>query len=203
MRVTALLIANRGEIANRIARAGADLGLRTVAVHSEDDVESLHATVADEVYRLPARGLGAYLDVDAIIAAAKTTGCDAIHPGHGFLAERADFARRWADAGITFVGPTVDNLQLFGDKVRARAAPLAADVPVLGGLDHAVSLEEASAFFAPLGPGSVMIIKAIADGGLDDVIDPAETRDWIRSSLRRLPPTPRRTEKKYPYIDTW
>jgi acetyl/propionyl-CoA carboxylase alpha subunit/acetyl-CoA carboxylase carboxyltransferase component len=165
MSFTALLIANRGEIAIRIARAGADLGLRTVAVYSEDDAESLHVRMADEAYPLPGHGPRAYLDADAIIAAARATGCDAIHPGYGFLAERADVARRCAGAGITFVGPSVDNLELFGDKARARAAAIDAGVPVLRGLDHAITLEEARQFFASLGPGGAMIIKAVAGGG--------------------------------------
>jgi len=160
-----MLVANRGEIAVRLARAGADLGLRTVAVYSADDAESLHTRVADESYQLPGRGARAYLDADAVIAAAKATGCDAIHPGYGFLAERADFARRCAEAGITFVGPSVPHLELFGDKGRARAAAIAAGVPVLRGLNHAVSLEEARAFFESLGPGGAIIIKAVAGGG--------------------------------------
>ncbi len=110
MSFTALLIANRGEIAIRIARAAADLGLRTVAVYSEDDAASLHTRIADKAYALPGIGVRAYLDTDAIIAAAKATGCDAIHPGYGFLSERADFARRCAKDELTFVGPGVEHL---------------------------------------------------------------------------------------------
>ena len=137
MSVTKLLIANRGEIAIRIARAAADMGLPCVAVYSTDDAYSLHLRVADEVQPLPGQGAAAYLDADAIIEAAKASGCDAIHPGYGFLAERADFARRCAEAGVTFVGPEVAHLELFGDKARARAAAVAASVPVVRGLDHA------------------------------------------------------------------
>lgn len=165
MSFTALLIANRGEIAVRLARAAADLGLRTVAAYSEDDAQSLHTRVADDAYALPGGGPRAYLDAEALIAAARATGCDAVHPGCGFLAERADFAHRCAEAGITFVGPSVEHLGLFGDKARARAAAKAAGVPVLRGLDHAASLEEARAFFESLGSGSAMMIKAIAGGG--------------------------------------
>lgn len=165
MSLTAVLIANRGEIAIRIARAAADLGLRTVAVYSEDDAQSLHLRLADEAYALPGRGIPAYLDAAALIVAARATGCDAVHPGYGFLAERADFARRCAEAGITFIGPSVELLDLFGDKARARAAATAAGVPILRGLDRAVSLEEARAFFASLEPGGAMIIKAVAGGG--------------------------------------
>ena len=165
MSVTKLLIANRGEIAIRIARAAADMGLPTVAVYSEDDSRSLHLRVADEFQALPGQGAAAYLNAEAVIAAATASGCDAIHPGYGFLAERGDFARMCAEAGLTFVGPDVAHLELFGDKARARTAAVAASVPVIRGLDHAVTLDEARAFFASLRPGSGMIVKALAGGG--------------------------------------
>ncbi len=165
MRFKKLLIANRGEIAIRIARAAADLGLPTVAIHSEDDVTSLHVRVADEAHQLPGQGAAAYLNIENVIAAAKATGADAIHPGYGFLAERADFARAVAEAGLTFVGPSPEHLDLFGDKAQARAAALVASVPTMRGLDHAITLEEAHAFFASLGEGGSMIIKAVAGGG--------------------------------------
>ena len=164
MTFDALLIANRGEIAIRIARAAADLGLRTVAVYSEDDAASLHTRVADEACALEGLGAAAYLNEQAMIDAAEATGCGAIHPGYGFLAERAGFAQRCADAGIVFVGPKVEHLELFGDKGRARAAAAAAEVPVLRGRDRAVSLAEAKEFFASLN-GGAMIIKAVAGGG--------------------------------------
>ena len=106
MPITALLIANRGEIAIRIARAASDLGLRTVAVFAEDDAESLHTRVADEAVPLEGLGAAAYLNIANVVAAAKAAGCDAVHPGYGFLAERADFAEACAAAGLTFVGPT-------------------------------------------------------------------------------------------------
>ncbi len=162
MPVTKLLIANRGEIAIRIARAAGDLGIPTVAMHSIDDANSLHLRMADQAHALPASGVAAYLDQDAIIAAARDTGCDSIHPGYGFLAERADFARACAAADLTFVGPSPDHLDLFGDKARAREAAIAADVPVIAGLDHAVTLDEARAFQAEHG---ATIIKAVAGGG--------------------------------------
>jgi acetyl/propionyl-CoA carboxylase alpha subunit len=158
MPITRLLIANRGEIAIRIGRAAADLGLRSVAVHSRDDARSLHVRATDEARGLPGQGAAAYLDADAVIAAAKASGCDAVHPGYGFLSERADFAR------LIFVGPTPEHLELFGDKARARTAAVAADVPVIHGMDRAVSLQEAQAFFASL-RGGAMIIKAVAGGG--------------------------------------
>jgi acetyl/propionyl-CoA carboxylase alpha subunit/acetyl-CoA carboxylase carboxyltransferase component len=160
-----LLIANRGEIAIRIARAATDMGLPTVSVYSEDDANSLHVRVTDEARVLPGRGAAAYLDMDAVIAAAKASGCDAVHPGYGFLAERGDFAGACAKAGLTFVGPEVKHLDLFGDKARARQAAAAASVPVIRGLDHAITVAEAKAFFASLGAGGAMIIKALAGGG--------------------------------------
>ena len=164
MTITALLIANRGEIAIRIARAAADLGLRTVAVHSEDDAASLHTRVADHAHALAGLGAPAYLDEEAIVAAALENGCDAVHPGYGFLAERASFAERCTAAGLVFVGPKAEHLALFGDKAQARAAAMRADVPVVKGLDRAVTLAEAQEFFAAL-DGGAMIVKAIAGGG--------------------------------------
>src|SRR5262245_3050601 len=165
MSVTKLLIANRGEIAVRIARAAADMDLPTVAVYAEDDSRSLHLRVADECRALPGQGAAAYLNADAVIAAARASGCDAIHPGYGFLAERGDFARMCSEARLTFAGPDVANLELFGDKGRARTAAAAASVPVLRGLDRAVTLDEARAFFASLRAGSGMMVKALAGGG--------------------------------------
>ena len=160
-----LLIANRGEIAIRIARAAADMGLPSVAVYSEDDARSLHLRAADECRALPGQGPAAYLDAAAVIAAATASGCDAIHPGYGFLAERGDFARVCAETGVTFVGPDVAHLELFGDKARARVVAAQASVPVLRGIDHAVTLEGARAFLASLSGGSAMIVKALAGGG--------------------------------------
>ena len=128
MPIQRLLIANRGEIAIRIARAAADLGISTLAVFSEDDEQSLHTRVADESSSLTGMGARAYLDADSIIATAEANGCDAIHPGYGFLSERADFAAACGERGITFVGPSEYHLSLFGDKARARAAAVAADV---------------------------------------------------------------------------
>ena len=165
MPIQRLLIANRGEIAIRIARAAADLGISTVAVFSEDDEQSLHTRVADESFGLSGIGAGAYLDAEAILAMAEKNGCDSIHPGYGFLSERADFAAACAEHGITFVGPSEYHLSLFGDKARARAAAAAADVPVLRGYDEAVSLERAADFFGTLGSNGTMMIKAIAGGG--------------------------------------
>ena len=140
MPIRSLLIANRGEIAIRITRAAADLGIRSVAVYSHDDAESLHTRIADEAVALDARGVPAYLDIEAIVAAAVAAGCDAVHPGYGFLArERRPGAGPARDAGITFVGPSIANLELFGDKGRARAAAADSDVPTIPGIDGAVT----------------------------------------------------------------
>src|SRR5580700_1129068 len=121
MSPTCLLVANRGEIAVRILRAAAELGLATATVYSEDDAASLHIRRADRALPLRGSGPAAYLDAEQIVAAAREAGCDAVHPGYGFLSEHAGFARRCAEAGLTFVGPRPELLDLLGDKVRARA----------------------------------------------------------------------------------
>ncbi|WP_225579271.1 carboxyl transferase domain-containing protein [Pseudomonas sp. PDM14] len=158
----ALLIANRGEIAIRIARACNDLGVRTVAVFAEDDGASLHTRRADLAVPLKGRGVPAYLDMDQLIAIAVAQGCDAIHPGYGFLAENAEFARRCAAAGVRFIGPTPEVLELFGDKAAARQLAERCGVPLVAGLNQAVSLEQAQAFCAEHGP---VMLKALAGGG--------------------------------------
>ena len=165
-----LLVANRAEIAIRIMRAAAELNIATVAVAPRDDAGSLHTGKADEAVTLDGAGAAAYLDIGGIVAAARDTGCDAVHPGYGFLAENAELALRCAEAGLTFVGPRVETLRLFGDKARARAAAAAADVPIIRGIDHAVSVEEAAAFLDELGldelgAGRGMMIKAVGGGG--------------------------------------
>ena len=160
-----ILVANRGEIAIRIMRAANDLGINAVAVYSKDDSQALHRTVADQAVALKGRGVPAYLNMDGIIEAAKESNCDAIHPGYGFLAENAAFARKCAENGIAFIGPDVEHLELFGDKGRARAAAANVDVPILKGIDRSVSLEEAQEFYASLDGKSGMMIKAIAGGG--------------------------------------
>jgi len=129
----ALLVANRGEIAVRVIRAAAELGMRTVAVHSTDDATALHVRQADDAFALDASGPAAYLDVDGLVAAAVRAGCDSIHPGYGFLSENAAFARACAAAGITFVGPRPETLDLFGDKAAARRLAIETGVPVLAG----------------------------------------------------------------------
>src|SRR3984885_6977249 len=160
-----LLVANRGEIAIRIMRAAAELGIRTLAIFSEDDATSLHTRKADE--RRPLRGVGPapYLDLDQIIAIAQSAGCDAIHPGYGFLSENAKFAHRCAEEGIRFIGPRPEILKLFGDKVQARLLAERAGVPVLPGTSGPTGLDEARDFLTALGSGGAMMIKAVAGGG--------------------------------------
>ncbi|MCP1763011.1 acetyl-CoA carboxylase family protein [Bradyrhizobium japonicum] len=160
-----LLIANRGEIAIRIARAAADAGVATVAIHPADDALSLHVRVADEAVEIPVRGARAYLDIEAVVKAAKSAGCDAVHPGYGFLSENAAFAKACADAGIAFVGPKPAALELFGDKVAARQLAKRCGVPIIAGTSGPSSLEEITAFFESLGKGAAIVIKAMAGGG--------------------------------------
>ena len=157
-----VLIANRGEIAVRIARAVRAEGLVPVMCHTVDDASSPHVEAGDETVALPGEGPAGYLDIPAVVTAAVGSGCDAIHPGYGFLSENATFARTVRQAGLTFVGPGPDQLDRFGDKVAARAAAESAGVPVLAATDAGVDVEEARDFLAA--HGSIML-KAVAGGG--------------------------------------
>ena len=171
---TALLIANRGEIAIRIARAASELGIRSVAVYAEDDAASLHLRQADSAVALRGRGVAAYLDMDQLIAIALAEGCDAVHPGYGFLAENAEFARRCQAVGLCFVGPSAEVLQLFGDKAAARELAERCNVPLVAGINQAISLEQAHAFLTEHG---AVMLKALAGGGgrgMRPVLTPAE-----------------------------
>ncbi len=165
MKIERLLIANRGEIAIRIARAADELGIPTVAVYARDDEASLHTRMADERVVLKADGPAAYLDIDALIQAALGTGCDAVHPGYGFLSESAEFASKVRAAGLRFVGPSCEVLATFGDKSRARTLAARCAVPVMAGTDGPTGIDEAREFFRSLAPGEGMVIKAIAGGG--------------------------------------
>ncbi len=165
MPVTRLLIANRGEIAIRIARAAAELGIQTLAIYAEDDATSLHTRQADLAQALKGRGASAYLDQQQIVEIARAHGCDAVHPGYGFLSENAGFARRCEAAGLTFVGPTADVLDAFGDKARARDLARDHGVALAAGSNRATSLEDAERFFRELPAGAGMMIKALAGGG--------------------------------------
>ena len=160
-----LLVANRGEIAIRILRAAAEVGVRGVAVFSEDDRRCLHVAKADDARALRGAGPAAYLDAEQLVAVAREAGCDALHPGYGFLAENAAFARRCAEAGITFVGPRADVLELLGDKGRARALAERCGVPILRGTSRPTGAAEAREFLASLGTGGAVVLKAVAGGG--------------------------------------
>ncbi|MDQ0962990.1 urea carboxylase [Streptomyces sp. B4I13] len=159
-----VLVANRGEIAVRIIRTARELGLRTVAVYSDPDRSAPHVRLADEAVRLgPAPAKESYLDADLVLRAAKDTGAGAIHPGYGFLSEDASFARRCADAGIVFVGPTPEQLELFGAKHTARAAAKAAGVPLAPGTELLASLTEAQEKAQVI--GYPVMLKATGGGG--------------------------------------
>ncbi|HXV00717.1 MAG TPA: carboxyl transferase domain-containing protein [Caulobacteraceae bacterium] len=165
MPISHILIANRGEIAIRIARAAAELGIATTAVFAEDDAASSHVLAADRARPLAAAGARAYLDIEALVAVARGGGCDAVHPGYGFLSESAAFARACHAAGLTFIGPSPEALDALGDKSRARALAAKQDVPVIEGIAGPAGVAEIEAFFATLPPGAAMIIKAMAGGG--------------------------------------
>ena len=162
---TKLMIANRGEIAVRVLRAAGELGIRTVAMYSQDDAHSLHRRLADESHGLAKSGAAAYLDIDAVLRAAKGARCDAIHPGYGFLSENAGFARLCGEEGLTFVGPRPDLLSLFGNKAEARKTAERLGVPILSGTSEPTSLSEAADFFDALPASSAMLVKAIGGGG--------------------------------------
>lgn len=160
-----LLIANRGEIAIRIARSAADLGIASVAVFSDDDAAAPHLRTCDQAVALRGVGPAPYLDIDQLLAAARRSGCDALHPGYGFLSENAALARRCAEAGVVFVGPDASALEAFGDKAQARALAQRCGVPVLQGTQAATTLDQAQAFLAGLRPGTGLMVKALAGGG--------------------------------------
>ncbi|MES2613691.1 MAG: carboxyl transferase domain-containing protein [Pseudomonadota bacterium] len=159
-----VLVANRGEIALRTVRALQDLSIASVAVYAQDDAQAPHVRAADTAVALGATGPAAYLDGANLIAIARARGCDAVHPGYGFLSERADFARACAEAGLRFIGPTPEQLALFGDKAQARALALRCGVPLMPGTQAAVTLQEAGQFWAEQG-GAGIVIKAIGGGG--------------------------------------
>lgn len=160
-----ILIANRGEIALRIIRACRELGVPTVAVYSEADIDSLHVRFADEAVCIgPPKSAESYLDAKRIIAAAEITGAVAIHPGYGFLSENAAFAQICKECGITFIGPTPDVIRLLGDKVQAKQTMIRAGVPVVPGSDGGIAdVDEALKVIAEI--GYPVILKAAAGGG--------------------------------------
>ncbi|HEY1709350.1 MAG TPA: carboxyl transferase domain-containing protein [Rhizomicrobium sp.] len=165
-----VLIANRGEIAIRIARAAAGLGVESVAVYAPADALSLHTRVATQSRELPTSPstagdpVRAYLDIEALVQVAKTTGCDCVHPGYGFLSENATFARRCAEEGLAFIGPGADTLSLFGDKTAARRLAQSLDIPVILGSEQVLATAEDAAAAAK-DVGYPVMLKAAAGGG--------------------------------------
>src|SRR5438128_734449 len=163
-----LLVANRSEIAIRCFRAATELGLRTVAIYSHEDRFSLHRFKADEAFVIgPPQGgepVRSYLNIEAIITIAKEQGVDCIHPGYGFLAENASFARACDEAGIKFIGPTADHLEAFGDKTAAKKLAVAAGVPTIPGTEEAIA-DPAEVEAAARDIGYPLMIKASFGGG--------------------------------------
>ena len=159
-----VLIANRGEVALRIHRACREMGIKTVAVHSEADANAMHVRLADEAVCIgPARSADSYLNKSAIISAAIITGADAIHPGYGFLSENADFAEMVEEHGITFIGPKPEQIRLMGDKLKAREVAISSGLPVIPGSPALETIEAAKKWAEEI--GYPVIIKAKAGGG--------------------------------------
>lgn len=180
-----VLIANRGEIAVRVIAACKDLGIRTVAVYSEADRESLHVRYADEALCIgPPRSKDSYLNIPAVISAAEITDAEAIHPGYGFLAEDAGFADVCRESGITFIGPSVDLIRMMGDKAEARKQARAAGLPILqGSEDPLESADEALALAKEI--GYPVILKAAGGGGgrgMRIVREPSELADLLHQA---------------------
>ena len=162
---SSVLIANRGEIAIRIAQAASDSGFKTIGVCSMDDNKSLHCFRMDTTVQLAGIGAAAYLDMKELIEVAKSHGCSYLHPGYGFLSENAIFADMCARNDIKFIGPSAEQLRAFGDKSRAREIAVLCNVPVVPGISIDTDIAQASAFFKALPEGVGMIIKARSGGG--------------------------------------
>lgn len=161
-----ILIANRGEIALRIQRACREMGIKTVAVHSEADAEAKYVKLADESVCIgPAQSILSYLHVPSIISAAEVTDAEAIHPGYGFLSENADFAERVEQSGFVFIGPRPETIRLMGDKVSAKDAMKASGVPCVPGSEGALSDDSDEIIRAAKDVGYPVIIKAAGGGG--------------------------------------
>jgi acetyl/propionyl-CoA carboxylase alpha subunit len=160
-----ILIANRGEIAVRILRACRELGIQTVSVYSEVDRTSLHVRLADEAYLIgPAASRESYLRIDKLMDVAKKSGCDALHPGYGFLAENAALPRACTDAGITFIGPSAEAMEAMGSKTAGKQLARRAEVPTVPGTSDPIeNPEEAQALAQSM--GYPVLLKAIAGGG--------------------------------------
>ena len=163
--ITKVLIANRGEIAVRIIRTLRNLGIRSVAVYSDADAGAVHVRLADEAVRLgPAAAAQSYLSIERVLDAARRTRADAIHPGFGFLAENAEFARACADAGIVFIGPSPEAIEIMGDKISAKQTVEARGVPTVPGLARP-GLTDEELIAGAAGVGFPVLIKPSAGGG--------------------------------------
>jgi acetyl-CoA carboxylase biotin carboxylase subunit len=161
---TRVLVANRGEIAVRVIRALHELGIEAVAVYSTADEESLHVRLADRAVRIgPPAAAESYLNISAIVAAAETTGCEAVHPGYGFLSENAEFVRTCEDNDLVFIGPSAETMERMGDKARAKAEMRAAGVPLVPGNEGVSGPDEARSAAEEL--GFPVLLKAAAGGG--------------------------------------
>ena len=187
MTLSAVLIANRGEIAARIARTARDLGIRSIAVYSEPDTGALHTQVADEAYLLPGKtSAETYMNIPALIEIAHRAGADCLHPGYGFLSENADFARTVEQAGLTWIGPSPEAIELLGDKLSARALAVEADAPLAPGTGEPLSTWEEARDFADT-HGMPIAIKAAFGGGgrgLKVVFDEADIEEGFASAGR-------------------
>jgi len=160
-----ILIANRGEIACRIQRTAQALGYRTVAVYSDADAQAAHVQMADEAVNIgPAPVQQSYLNIPAILSATQRTGADAVHPGYGFLSENPDFARACINAGLTFIGPSVEAIELMGSKRRSKLAMLEAGVPCIAGYQGSAQ-DDATLQIEAERIGFPLMIKASAGGG--------------------------------------
>ncbi len=160
-----ILIANRGEIAIRIAKSAKDLGLKTVGIFSEDDADSLHISRMDESFQLKEKGVQAYLDIKDIVSIAKENQIDLIHPGYGFLSENPNFAKAVRLAGITYVGPDEKTLRLFGDKVLSKKLAEENQVPTIKGTSGKITYKEAESFYKSLSKKASLLLKAVNGGG--------------------------------------
>src|SRR5919108_4297448 len=159
-----VLIANRGEVAVRVIRALHELGIEAVAIYSTADEDALHTRLADRAIRIgPPAASASYLNIPSVVAAAVTTGCEAVHPGYGFLAEHPAFVRACEESALVFVGPPAEVMERMGDKIRAKEEMRAAGVPLVPGSDGSASLDDVRE--AARTTGYPVLLKATAGGG--------------------------------------